>query len=41
MKQMFEKSKNLTFATNEVKILSSLNDESKNQIILLAKELTE
>ena len=32
MKQMFEKSKNLEFATNEVKILSSLNVESRNQL---------
>ena len=39
MKQMFEKSKNLEFATNEVKILSSLNDESRNQLKELAKEL--
>ena len=39
MKQMFEKSKNLEFATNEVKILSSLNDESRNQLKELANEL--
>ena len=39
MKQMLEKSKNLVFATNDVKILSSLNDESRNQIKLLAEEL--
>ncbi len=41
MKQMFEKSKNLTFATNDVKILSSLNDESRSQLVALAKELCE
>ena len=39
MKQMFEKSKNLEFATTEVKILSSLNEESINQLKELAKEL--
>lgn len=39
MKQMLEKSKNLEFATTDVKILSSLNDESRNQIRLLAEEL--
>ena len=39
MKQMLEKSKNLEFATTDVKILSSLNDESRNQLKELAKEL--
>lgn len=39
MKGMLEKSKNLTYCENEVKILSALNDESKEKISLLAKEL--
>ena len=39
MKGMFEKSKNITFAENTVKILSALNDESKAQLDALAKEL--
>lgn len=39
MKEMFAKSKNLTFAENEVKILSALNQESEKQIFELAKEL--
>ena len=39
MKQMLEKSKNLTFAENTVKILSALSSESKEQIDLLSKEL--
>ena len=39
MKQMFEKAKNLEFATTEVKILSSLNEESRNQLKELANEL--
>ena len=39
MKQMFEKSKNLEFARTEVKILSSLNEESRNQLKELANEL--
>lgn len=39
MKQMFEKSKNITYTENNVKILSSLNDESRNQLNLLANEL--
>ena len=41
MKQMFEKSKNLKFASNEVKILSSLNDESRKQLNELANELCQ
>ncbi len=39
MKGMLEKSKNLTFAENGVKILSALSDESRGQIEALAKEL--
>ena len=39
MKGMLEKSKNLTYCENEVKIISALNDESKEKISLLAKEL--
>lgn len=36
----FEKSKNLTFAENTVKIHSALNDESRAQILALAEELS-
>ena len=39
MKGMLEKSNNLTYCENEVKIISALNDESKEKISLLAKEL--
>jgi flavin reductase (DIM6/NTAB) family NADH-FMN oxidoreductase RutF/flavodoxin len=39
MKGMLEKSKNITFAENTVKILSALNDESSAQIDALAEEL--
>ena len=39
MKEMLEKCKNLDFAQSEVKILSALNEDSKKQIELLAKEL--
>ena len=39
MKGMLEKSKNLTFAQNEVTIKSALSNESKQAIELLAKEL--
>ena len=39
MKGMLEKSKNLTFAENTVKIMSALNDASKAQITALAEEL--
>ena len=39
MKSMFEKSKNLTFAENEVKLLCALSDSSRAQIEALAKEL--
>ena len=40
MKTSFEKSKNITFAENTVKIMSALNDESKAQVVALAKELS-
>ena len=39
MRGMFEKSKNITFAENTVKILSALNAESEAQIDALAEEL--
>ncbi len=39
MKEMLSKSKNLTFAENDVKILSAVNDESSAQIEALANEL--
>lgn len=39
MKEMFAKSKNITFAENTVKILSALNQESIDQLNALADEL--
>ena len=39
MKSLLEKSKDLTFADTTVKIMSALNDESTEQIKLLAEEL--
>lgn len=39
MKEMLSNSKNISFAENNVKIFSSLNENSINQIDLLAKEL--
>ena len=39
MRGMFEKSKNITFTENTVKILSALNDDSRAQIDALAEEL--
>ncbi len=39
MRGMLEKSKNLTYAENTVKILSALNEESTNQLNALAEEL--
>ena len=39
MKGIFEKSKNITFAENNVTILSALNEQSVEQINLLANEL--
>lgn len=41
MKEMFSKSKNLTFTENTVTIRSALNDESRNQISLLTDELCQ
>lgn len=40
MRGMFEKSKNITFTENSVKIISALSDESKMQIDALVDELT-
>ena len=39
MKKMLEKSKNITFTENNVKIKSAMNEENINQIKALAKEL--
>ena len=39
MKGMLEKSKNLTYTENTVKIMSALNEESTNQLDALADEL--
>ena len=39
MERMFEKSKNLSFCENSVKIMSALNDENLKQIDALAEEL--
>ena len=39
MKEMFAKSKNITFAENTVKIMSALNDESTEQLNALTDEL--
>ena len=39
MKGMLEKSKNITYTENTVKILSALNDESNSQLTALADEL--
>ncbi len=39
MKEMFAKSKNLTFCDNTVKILSALNDESNEKLEALSEEL--
>ena len=41
MRALLEKCKNITFAENSVKILSSLNEESLKQISALAEELTK
>ncbi|MBR6810055.1 MAG: FprA family A-type flavoprotein, partial [Clostridia bacterium] len=41
MKGMLENSKNLTFAENTVKIMAALNEQSLQQIDLLAEELAE
>ncbi len=41
MKGMFEKSKNITFTENSVKIISALNPNSKAQLEALAEELVK
>ena len=41
MKAMLEKSKNLTYADTEVRLISALNDESRAKIKLLADELAK
>jgi hypothetical protein len=41
MKGMFEKSKNITYTENNVKILSALNDESEKCLVALAEELSK
>ena len=41
MKAMLEKSQNITWCDNNVKIMSALNDDSKGQIDALAKELCQ
>ncbi len=39
MREMFAKSKNITFTENNVKIMSALNDDSKAQLAALSDEL--
>jgi hypothetical protein len=39
MGTMLEKSKNLTYCENSVKIMSAMNDENKTQLEALADEL--
>ena len=39
MKEKFAQSKNLTFAKNDVTVLSALNDDSRQQVRALAEEL--
>ena len=39
MKNMFEKSKNLTFCENTVSIMSAMNEENEKQVEALAEEL--
>ena len=41
MKGMLEKCKNITYAENNVKILSALNEESEKSLIALAEELSK
>ena len=41
MRELFEKSKNITFTDTTVKIMSALNEESTNQLDSLAKELCQ
>jgi len=39
MRQSFEKSKNITFAENNVRIMSALNEKSESELVALANEL--
>jgi flavorubredoxin len=41
MKAMLEKSKNLSYAETEIRITSALNEESREQIISLAEEISK
>ncbi len=41
MTAMLEKSKNITFAENNISILSAINDENKAEISALAEELSK
>ena len=41
MKSMLEKSKNLTYANTEAKIISALNDDSRSQILALVDEYSK
>ena len=41
MKEMLEKSKNITYTENNVKIFSALNEQSRVQLNALAQELSE
>ena len=41
MKSLLEKAKNLTYLNTEVKILSSLNEDSRKQLMQLAEELNK
>ena len=41
MKEMLEKSKNITYTENNVKIFSALNEQSRVQLNVLAQELSE
>lgn len=41
MKEMLEASKNISYTKNSVKIMSALNDESKQQLDALAEELSQ
>ena len=41
MKSLLEKSKNLTYLTTEVRILSSLNEDSRKQLMILSDELSK
>ena len=41
MKSLLEKSKNLTYLNTEVRILSSLNEDSRKQLMILSDELSK